>query len=52
MLADIYHVTTDFILGRSYNPNNRIVIDVTELSGCENQKSFYFSSYFCIYTLK
>ena len=32
MLADIYHVTTDFILGRSYNPNNRIVIDVTELS--------------------
>lgn len=32
MLADIYHVTTDFILGRSYNPNNRVVIDVTELS--------------------
>ena len=32
MLADIYHVTTDFILGRSYNPDNRVVIDVTELS--------------------
>lgn len=32
MLADIYHVTTDFILGRSYNPDERVVIDVTELS--------------------
>lgn len=37
MLADIYHVTTDFILGRSYNPDNRVVIDVTELS--EEQRS-------------
>ena len=32
MLADIYHVTTDYILGRSYSPNNRVLIDVTELS--------------------
>ena len=32
MLADIYHVSTDHILGRSYNSNNRILIDVTELS--------------------
>lgn len=37
MLADIYHVTTDFILGRSYNPDNRVLIDVTELS--EEQRS-------------
>ena len=32
MLADVYHVTTDYILGRCYNSNNRILIDVTELS--------------------
>ena len=32
MLADIYHVTTDYILGRSYNADSRILIDVTELS--------------------
>ena len=32
MLADVYHVTTDYILGRTYNPTNRVVIDVTELS--------------------
>ena len=37
LLADIYHVTTDFILGRSYNPDNRVLVDVTELS--EEQRS-------------
>ena len=37
LLADIYHVTTDFILGRTYNPDNRVMMDVTELS--EEQRS-------------
>lgn len=32
LLADIYHTSTDYILGRSYNSDNRVLIDVTELS--------------------
>ncbi len=32
ILADIYHTTTDYILGRSQDSDDRILLDVTELS--------------------
>ncbi len=32
ILADIYHTSTDYILGRSNNQDDRILIDVTELT--------------------
>ncbi len=32
ILADIYHTSTDYILGRSKNQDDKILIDVTTLS--------------------
>ncbi len=32
ILADIYHTSTDYILGRSQDSDDRVLADITELS--------------------
>lgn len=34
-LADVYHVSTDYLLGRSYNDDSSKLIDVSHLSNCQ-----------------